>query len=1078
MKKTIVTTLGLLGLCSLAVEAKTMLPDWEDPQIIGRNKELPYATHFSFGNDKASLDRTKSPYFKSLNGQWKFNWVKRPELRPKNFYQADFDDSLWKTIKVPANVEIEGYGTPIYTNVTYPFSKAKPGQVMLEPPKKYTTYDERNPVSSYRTSFSVPSDWDGQQVFIQFDGVESAFYIWVNGKKVGYSEDSRTPAVFNLNKYLKKDGENLLAVEVYRYSDGSFLEDQDFWRLSGIFRDVYLYSTPNLDIRDFFITTSFKDNDYSKSYLNTEIELKDFLKKYKNVQVQADVMDAAGGLVQSRTDSFSFDKNGKSLQNIAMIIKNPKLWSAEKPNLYTMKLTVLDKDGNTIDKTVSKFGFRDIKFRSGQMLVNNKPIYIKGVNRHDHDPRTGHYVSLESMKQDILLMKKHNINTVRTSHYPNDPRFYQLCDELGMYVIDEANVESHGMHYGKESLAKDPVWQKAHLARMRAMVERDKNHPSIITWSVGNEMGHGVNTIAEYNWAKGRDKTRPVQSERAGWQKHTDIIAPMYRSIGGMVSYAKSSNPYRPLIQCEYAHAMGNSVGNFQDYWDAIEKYPVLQGGCIWDWVDQGLYKKIPEKYGKGEFFAYGGDFGDQPNSANFCANGLVQPDRKINPHIHEVKKVYQNIGVKAVDAAKGKVAITNKFFFTNLKEFTPKWELLANGKVVQTGTMDAINLCPQKTAEVTINMEAVDANAAEYMLNISFELAKDESWAEKGHVIAREQLPFVTETKQFAGFTKDDIPKSMVGKVVDSMKFWNTDKDSTKVATLKDCKDKFCIVGEGFKAVICKKSGFLVSIMDGDGENILKTPMTPHFWRAPIDNDRGNGMPNRLAFWKKAQDNVTLKSIVKDGNKVIATYKVPTASSASKKQGKQRARKAGKDSVLTITYSPAAGGIDVAMKLVDNANANLPRFGLKTQVSQNLDTAKWYGRGPFESYWDRKTSAFVGLYQMNVEDMFFYYLEPQESGNRTDTRALMLSGNEDYALQIIGKPTIDFAVVQYSEGNVDKASHPYKLKKDVNNHLYIDYKQMGVGGDNSWGARTHSQYTLQPKKTFEYSFVIKPMVD
>ncbi len=1064
MRNKLFTVIGLLGLCSLVVEAKSTLPDWEQPEMIGRNKELPYATHFSFGDSKASMDREKSPYFKSLNGMWKFNWVKRPELRPISFYKTDFDDSLWKKIKVPANVELEGYGTPIYTNVTYPFSKAKPGQVMLTPPKNYTTYDERNPVSSYRKTFTVPTNWDGQQVFIQLDGVESAFYIWVNGKKVGYSQGSRTPATFSLNKYLKK-GDNVLAIEVYRYSDGSYLEDQDFWRLSGIFRDVYLYSTPNLDIRDFFITTNFKDNDYSKSYLNTEIELKDFLKKYKNIQVQAEVLDDKGNLVQKRTDSFNFDKKGKSLQTIPMIVKNPKLWSAETPNLYTMKLAVLNDKGEVIDKTISKFGFRDVKVTKGQLLVNNKPVYIKGVNRHDHDPRTGHYISTERMEQDIILMKQNNINAVRTSHYPNDPRFYELTDKHGLYVIDEANIESHGMHYGKDTLANNPVWQKAHLDRMKSMVERDKNHPSIITWSMGNEMGDGVNIVAEYKWTKGRDKTRPVQSERAGQKKHTDIVTPMYARIWSMVNYAKK-NPSRPMIQCEYAHAMGNSVGNFQDYWDAIEKYPSLQGGYIWDWVDQGLYKKVPTKYGKGEFFAYGGDYGDQPNSGNFCDNGIVQPDRKLNPTINEVKKVYQNIGAKAVDLKAGKIAIKNKFFFTNLKEFTTKWELLENGEVVQSGTLAPIDVAPQATKEITLDMKGVDVSKAEYMLNISLELPEDTSWAQAGHIVGREQLAFSKGAKQFAGFTKDDIPKSKISKFFGSLAFWNNDSDSTVAPKINVSKDGYSLIFDDYKAIISTKTGFLTKIVTNDGKELIKTPLTPHFWRAATDNDRGNKMPQRLGFWKKVQNNVALKSITKNGNKIIANFNVPTAS------------KNGKNSILTITYQPTSLGIDVTAKLANNSNENLPRFGLKTQVSDKLEKAKWYGRGPFESYWDRKTSAFVATYEMDVKDMFFYYLEPQESGNRTDSRALLLSGDEYYAIQVIGKPTIDFAVTQYSEENVDKASHPYKLKKSKNTQLYIDYKQMGVGGDNSWGARTHKEYTLQPKKVYEYGFTIKPMID
>ena len=659
-----VLKLAVLALLLTAARAMAQAPpDWENQHVVGRNKEPGRVAALPLGApDPLTTDWRKpgpSPFVRSLGGEWKFRWSPDPSHRPADFYKPDYDVSGWDEIAVPGNWQCQGYGVPLYVNIRYPFKKDPP-RVMGDPPEDFTSYTERNPVGSYRRTFTVPSEWKGRQVFLQFNGVDSAFYVWLNGRQVGYSQDSRTAALFNVTKYLKP-GENVLAVEVYRYSDGSYLEDQDFWRLSGIFRDVLLWSAAEVHIRDFFVHAGLAD-DYRTGRFGVDVELQNFGKRNRPVQVFLQLLDMATGEPIVGSDGlWEVPAGGTETASIsyAGMDLDIKPWSAEQPNLYKLRVEVREpklgeKSNEAIETMTHNVGFRTVEVRGGQLLVNGKPIYLKGVNRHEHDPVTGHYVTVESMVRDIKLMKQHNINAVRTSHYPDDPRWYELCDLFGLYVIDEANVESHGMGYGRESLAKDPSWKEAHLDRARRMVERDKNHPSVVIWSLGNEAGNGVNFHACYDWIKQRDPCRPVQYERAEHDRNTDVYCPMYATIDQIVGYA-SKPQQRPLILCEYAHAMGNSVGNLQDYWDAIESHEQLQGGFIWDWVDQGLAKPIPPAEGAEAeapagrpktFFAYGGDFGDRPNDGNFCINGLLFPDHTVSPKLWEVKKVYQWVEV------------------------------------------------------------------------------------------------------------------------------------------------------------------------------------------------------------------------------------------------------------------------------------------------------------------------------------------------------------------------------------------------------------------------------------------------
>jgi len=626
--------------------------DWENEQIIGINKEAPHSQYVPYSSlSQSTADvAVNSPYLLSLNGIWKFNWVKHPNLRPVDFYRDDYDVKAWDDIDVPSCWEMKGYGTPIYSNVTYPHER-NPPKILGNPPANYTQAKEPDPVGSYRRDFTLPADWSGKQVLIHFDGVMSAFYLWINGQKVGYSEGSMTPAEFDVTKYLKP-GINSVSAEVYRWSDGSYLEDQDFWRLSGIYRDVYLYAVPKIHLWDFSLKGAFND-DLTRADLNIDLTFRNaggsgsntcdvFLSKYGQVP------DMKNPLVSIPVKQVSTKTGLKISKSVA--VDRPLLWSAEIPNLYQVTFVLKDASGNTSEVISTPWGFRKIEIKDQQLWVNGKNILIKGVNRHEHDPFTGRYVSLEVMKRDVELFKQFNINTVRTSHYPNHPDFYKLCDIYGVYVIDEANVESHGMGYGEASLAKNPLWQKAHIDRVVRMVERDKNHPSIIIWSMGNEAGGGVNFEASRDAIKARDTERPVHYERNN--EVADIESTMYPALDRLEQAGKKDDP-RPFLMCEYAHAMGNAVGNLKEYWEVINSYKRLIGGCIWDWVDQGLAKPVPGKEGE-YFFAYGGDFGDQPNDGNFCINGLTTPDRQITPKMYEVKKVYQNVVITPSDPLTG----------------------------------------------------------------------------------------------------------------------------------------------------------------------------------------------------------------------------------------------------------------------------------------------------------------------------------------------------------------------------------------------------------------------------------------
>ncbi len=1013
--------------------------DWENPGMIAQNKELAHNTLMPYQDKVKAIrcDRFHSEFFRSLNGKWKFFWVNKPADRPKGFYNPEYDISQWDEIQVPSNWQLSGYGIPYYLNHPYVFEKNPP----------YIQHDY-NPVGSYRKEFEIPANWQKRQVFIHFDGVESAFYLWINGKKVGYSQGSRTPAEFNITPFLQ-EGNNILAAEVYRWSDGSYLECQDFWRLSGIFRNVYLFSTPNVHIRDFEVQCDLDEN-YQDAALSITAKVKNYgteagreqsveiiLLDMNNLPVKSEI------LMSAKSDYIA--PGAESLLKMKADVCSPRKWSAENPNLYTVLLTLKDKEGNILEHESCRFGFREVEIKNGQLLVNGFPVLLKGVNRHEHDPDSGHTITKESMLEDVRLMKKHNINAVRTCHYPDDPEWYDLCDLYGIYLIDEANIESHGMGYKPdETLANKPEWKKAHMDRIQRMVERDKNHPSVIIWSMGNEAGDGTNFEAASDWIHRRDPSRPVHYERAGLRSHTDIYCPMYARIPHLIRYAEQRSD-RPLILCEYAHAMGNSVGNLIDYWDVIEKYDHLQGGFIWDWVDQGLRKKTED--GR-EFWAYGGDFGEEKSDRNFCMNGLVLPDRSITPKLLEVKKVYQYIKVKPVDLARGVIKIINNYDFIHLDRFIIRWEALEDGQKILSGTVGKPDIAPGASKVLGLGLDQITPKpGSEYLLNVYVQNSEPWGLLPEGHELAKEQfvLPIYKHT------TKEELPRA-------------------QPLELTETEDDVRIEGDSFALQFDKSSGLLASFHYRGTELIVDSPV-PNFWRAPTDNDFGSRMPERCAVWKKASSNrhlVRFEVLSREDTKVqiAAEYRLPDVGSKH-----------------TVTYTIYNTGDVIISNRFVPGKGELPeilRFGMRMRLPKEFDRVQWYGRGPHENYWDRKTSAFIGLYSNTVQDQYVNYASPQENGYKTDVRWVALSKNNDVGLMAAGLSEICFSALRYSQEDLTQESRGTKHATDLVERdfveFHVDYKQTGVGGDNSWGARPLEQYTLAPKE-YSYSFRLRPLL-
>jgi len=1008
--------------------------DWENPKIFALNKEEGRASFYYYDKPKNALtfDRTKASYFKLLNGHWRFNWVKDPRQRPVDFYKPDFDVSAWDSIRVPSNWELEGYGIPIYVNTTYPFAMDNP-----QPPN---IPDGWNPVGSYRHTFEITDDWKDKRIFIHFGAVKSAMYLWINGQKVGYSQGSKLPAEFEISDYVHK-GTNTLALEVYRWSDGSYLECQDFWRLSGIERDVYLFATNKVRIRDISFQSQL-DSLYSDADCQVGIELEgnDNGALYK---LEVALKDGHRNLF-SHLETVQL-KNNYLHVNLSESIENPLKWTAETPDLYTLAVTLKDVDEQVLEATAIKVGFREVEIKGGQLLLNGKPIYLKGVNRHEHDEYTGHVISRESMIQDIRLMKEHNINAVRTSHYPNDPMWYELCDQYGLYLIDEANIESHGMGYGDRSLAKDTLWQAAHLSRVQGMVQRDKNHPSVIIWSLGNEAGDGINFEVCSNWIHTFDQSRPVHYERAGTKAHTDIVCPMYAPIDHLLSYGRQVQN-RPYILCEYAHAMGNSVGNLQDYWDVIEQYAHLQGGFIWDWVDQGLLTQNSQGQ---PYWAYGGDFGpdDIPSDRNFCMNGLVNPDRSLHPSIFEVKKVYQNIAFEPIPFSNNAIRVSNKYDFVSLERFELQWELLENGNVISTGVQPLQNIAARQSQIIPFSFDTWKRKAdAEYFLNVYAVLTSDWGIITKGTALASEQIAL--GNKFDAKLKESKTPVQAV--LVD---------------------DDYVVGSDGFVVQFSSETGGIYSYTY-HGRELIKEPLLPGFWKAPNDNDHGYNMVKELGIWRHVMDNARVidSKMSRIGHmqaEIMYKLFLPDV-----------------ESHVTLRYMVSGNGqINVTYQFTPGEKhfPMIPRIGLKLTLPSEYNIVEWYGRGPHENYPDRKTSAFVGIYKSKVSEQFVNYASPQDNAYKTDARWLRLTNNNGIGLQVLAVNNFGFSALNYTAEDFTTEErgvlHPFDLTRRDAVYLHLDHRIMGVGGDNSWGAKPYAKYLI-PVKDYEFQFILKPMTN
>ncbi|OMP30121.1 glycoside hydrolase family 2 TIM barrel-domain containing protein [Mangrovimonas sp. DI 80] len=1002
--------------------------EWENPNVIDRNKEEGRA-HFVVADAK---DSNSSSYVKSLNGNWKFNVVKNPEQRSLDFFEPNLNDTSWGNIEVPSNWELQGYDIPIYTNVTYPFPK--------NPPFIDGDY---NPVGSYRKTFTIPKDWKGKEIMLNFESISGYARIYLNGEEVGMTKASKTSAEFNITPYVTS-GDNLLAVQVIRWHDGSYLEDQDFWRLSGIERDVYLQALPEVTVWDYFIKAGL-NNTYTDGILDAEVDFRAFGdKKIKKGEVSFILFDQEGQEVFRQTENLKNSNNGIHFKTV---LKDVYLWSDETPYLY--KYDIVWNLGKKEKYRISgKTGFRSVKIKNAQLLVNGNAITVYGVNLHEHHGTKGHTPDEATMRQDLELMKQHNVNAIRMSHYPHDTRLYELCDEYGLYVVDEANIETHGMGatlqgYFDKSVhpAYLPEWAPAHLDRIKRMAERDKNYPSIILWSLGNECGNGPVFHEGYKWLKAFDDTRFVQFEQAGEEDNTDIVCPMYPGIDYMKSYAADITKKRPFIMCEYSHAMGNSNGNFQEYFDIIDNSPHMQGGFIWDWVDQGLKA---EENGQ-EYWAYGGDLGGEnlQNDENFCANGLVSADRVVHPAIYEVKKVYQPIKFGYQD---GKIAISNGYFYTNLNQFDFKWEVLRNGDIEKTGTFK-IDGKPQDKLIQEIQLPQVD-NAAEYFLNVYALTSKASSFVPANFELAREQFQ-LGANDFFANLSQKNAPK--------------------KELTYAKNGDVLTFETGAVEGAFDLKKGTLTSYHEkGEKEVMLAFP-EPYFWRAPTDNDFGNGMPEHLGVWKEAHKMPKVLSVEVGkqnelGLPITATYEL-----------------AGVEVSYVVAYVILnSGDIQVSASIDMNGKElpELPRFGMRMQLPEEYSQLKYYGRGPWENYSDRKTATFLGNYKSTPEDEFVWeYIRPQENGYKTDVRWLTLANTNGTGLKIQGMQPLGFSALPVSTEYLDPGKtkaqrHATDVHFEDKVYLHVDLNQRGVGGDNSWGALPHDAYRLLGK-TYSYSFVL-----
>ena len=1022
------------------------LPVWQDPNVNQVNREARHAHFFAFESEEMARqgDKSKSDRYLSMEGMWKFNFVKNHQDAPAGFYGLKYDDSKWVDFPVPGLFELNGYGDKIYKNMGYAWCTT----FKNNPPYIGET---NNYTGSYRKTFELPANWKGQEVFFHVGSATSNLSVWVNGKYVGYSEDSKVAAEFNITKYLKS-GKNLIAMQIMRWCDGSYLEDQDFWRFTGIAREVYLYSTPKVRIQDFFITQDYQDG---KGILGVDAKI-------------------VGGKAQ--LESKLYDAEGKLVADgLQATVDNAKAWTAETPYLYILELQ-LKKGDNVLQTIRKKIGFRNITIKGGQLLVNGQPILIKGADRHELDPDGGYIVSVDRMIQDIKIMKYLNINAVRTCHYPDDPRWYDLCDEYGLYLTAESNLESHGMGYKEKTLAIRTDFEKAHIERQEGNMITYKNHPSIIVWSLGNEAGYGPNFEKAYDWVKAYDNSRPCQYERAELDGKTDIFCPMYMDYKDSENYSKGNatnykgkpvegkSGVKPLIQCEYAHAMGNSMGGFKEYWDLIRKYPVYQGGYIWDFVDQGMRDK--SKVTGKEIFTFGGDYGRYPASDyNFNCNGIIAPDRRLNPHAYEVRYYYQNVWVSDKGLKEGKVEIYNENFFKTIDDLELEWFVGGaagkhhhnNGNRPEGmtfghgGKVDVNGIAPQQRKVITIDAlkqvaEKVLGHHGDQEIFVIFQFKTREAQPliDKGQVVARQQ--FILNPYQFPEIKAEEA---------------KVQKEETESYVKFDA--------DGTTLTVGKWSGW-IDYIDVDGEPMLvdRESVTPEFWRAPTDNDYGAWLQQKFGVWKNPQ--MILKDIEIDDNQVEAKFEMADVKAE-----------------LKMTYTLSEDGeIIVRQQLKTDKEAKVSqmfRYGMQLQMPKKFDEVKYYGRGPIENYCDRNSSEFIGVYNNKVADEYFNYVRPQESGNHTDIRWFRVIDKDGKGLEFYSNAPMEASALHYLMSDLDDG--PLKDKK-VGHHsgdlierpltqVHIQQRQMGLGCVNSWGAWPRPEY-LVPYQDYDFTFVIKPV--